>query len=147
TYDDAKESDDYKQVHTEGEYTLKMPLIKIAHGRSGDKGDTCNIGKEETCFGIIARHPKYYGFLKRVLTEETVRAYMSHVCKGIVKRYVVPGCYALNFVFTKSLGGGGLSSLRVDRQGKTFAQMLLSYEVEVPNDNLPLLLAGVFFDN
>ncbi|RUS16558.1 hypothetical protein BC937DRAFT_91078 [Endogone sp. FLAS-F59071] len=106
--------------------TEKVILVKVAYGRSGDKGDCCNIG-------IIARDPKYYPYLKQALTEQVIADYMAHLCQGTVKRYELPGSYALNFVLTKSLGGGGLSSLRVDRQGKTYAQMLLSgIAVEVP---------------
>ncbi|RUS16161.1 hypothetical protein BC937DRAFT_91560 [Endogone sp. FLAS-F59071] len=106
--------------------TEKVILVKVAYDRSGDKGDCCNIG-------IIARDPKHYPYLKQALTEQVVANYMAHLCQGTVKRYELPGSYALNFVLTKSLGGGGLSSLRVDRQGKTYAQMLLSgITVEVP---------------
>ncbi|CAG8762227.1 2708_t:CDS:2, partial [Funneliformis caledonium] len=63
-----------------------------------------------------------------------VKYYMAHLCKGVVKRYELPGCNGLNFVLTKSLGGGGLSTLNTDRQGKTYAQMLLSYELDVPSN-------------
>ncbi|RUS35289.1 hypothetical protein BC938DRAFT_473161 [Jimgerdemannia flammicorona] len=109
-----------------GTMTNRVPLIKVAYGRSGDKGDCCNIG-------IIARNPKYYPYLIQALTEQVVADYMAHLCEGTVKRYELPGSNALNFVLTRSLGGGGLSSLRVDRQGKTYAQMLLSgIMVEIP---------------
>ncbi|RHZ50012.1 hypothetical protein Glove_508g77 [Diversispora epigaea] len=104
---------------------MKIPLIKLAWGRSGDKGDTCNIG-------IMARDPKYFPYIKRSLTEESVKEYFAHLCRGIVKRYELPGINGLNFVLTKSLGGGGLSSLQIDRQGKTYAQMLLSFKIVVP---------------
>ncbi|RIA83901.1 hypothetical protein C1645_833105 [Glomus cerebriforme] len=107
--------------------TIKVPLIRLAWGRSGDKGDTCNIG-------IIARESKYYPLLKKTLTEKVVKDYMAHLCKGRVKRYELPGCNGLNFVLTKSLGGGGLSSLNIDKQGKTYAQMLLSFGVDVPSN-------------
>ncbi|CAG8587652.1 11478_t:CDS:2, partial [Scutellospora calospora] len=105
---------------------IKVPLIKLAWGRSGDKGDVCNIG-------ILARESKYYPFLKISLTEEAVKDYMIHLCKGVVKRYKLPGCNGLNFVLTRCLDGGGLSSLNVDKQGKTYAQMLLSFKVDVPS--------------
>ncbi|CAG8454536.1 10541_t:CDS:10 [Acaulospora morrowiae] len=104
---------------------IKVPLIRLAWGRSGDKGDTCNIG-------IIAREPKYLPYIKRTLTEETVKEYMSHLCKGMVKRYEVPGINGLNFVLTRCLGGGGLSSLHIDGQGKTYAQMLLNIKIGIP---------------
>ncbi|CAH1760421.1 13298_t:CDS:10 [Entrophospora sp. SA101] len=105
---------------------VKVPLIKLAWGRSGDKG-------------ILARDPKFYPILKKSLTEQVVKDYMTHMCKGIVKRYELPGCHGLNFVLTKSLGGGGLSSLQIDKQGKTFAQMLLSVEIDVPINYLSKL--------
>ncbi|KAF0544908.1 DUF1446-domain-containing protein [Gigaspora margarita] len=114
---------DYK---IDSEIMTKVPLIRLAWGRSGDKGDVCNIG-------ILAREPKYYPFLKNSLTEEAVKDYMIHLCRGIVKRYELSGCNGLNFVLTRCLGGGGLSSLNVDKQGKTYAQMLLSFEVDVPS--------------
>ncbi|CAI2180262.1 2193_t:CDS:2 [Funneliformis geosporum] len=79
--------------------TIKVPLIRLAWGRSGDKGDTCNIG-------IIAREQKYYPLLKKILTEEEVKYFMTHLCKGIVKRYELPGCNGLNFVLTKCLDKG-----------------------------------------
>ncbi|CAG8565408.1 20536_t:CDS:2 [Rhizophagus irregularis] len=107
--------------------TIKVPLIRLAWGRSGDKGNTSNIG-------IIAREAKYYPLLKKTLTEKAVKDYMAHLCEGTVKRYELPGCNGLNFVLTKSLGGGGLSSLNIDKQGKTFAQMLLSFGVNVPSN-------------
>ncbi|KAI9470012.1 MAG: hypothetical protein EXX96DRAFT_588422 [Benjaminiella poitrasii] len=105
---------------------VKTRLINVAYGRSGDKGDVCNIG-------IIARDPKYLPYIKRSITEEVVADYMKHLCKGSVTRFELPGPHAFNFVLTHSLGGGGLSSLVVDRQGKTYAQLLLSgLEVEIP---------------
>jgi hypothetical protein len=87
----------------------------------------------------MARDPAFYPLLKRELQAETVKAYMGHLCHGTVRRYEVPGCYALNFVLTRSLGGGGLSSLNIDRQGKTYAQMLLTMPVSVPRSLLPSL--------
>lgn len=110
---------------------VKTKLINLAYGRSGDKGDVCNIG-------IMARDPKYYPYIKRSLTETTVAEYMRHLCKGSVTRFELPGIYAMNFVLTKSLGGGGLSSLVIDRQGKTFAQLVLTgIDVEIPASLLP----------
>jgi hypothetical protein len=110
---------------------VKTRLINLAYGRSGDKGDVCNIG-------IIARDPKYLPYLKRSITEQAVKGYMSHLCKGTVTRFELVGPNALNFVLTHSLNGGGLSSLVVDRQGKTYAQLCLSgLEVEIPASLLP----------
>ncbi|KAG1054973.1 hypothetical protein G6F43_003040 [Rhizopus delemar] len=113
------------------ERLIKTALINVAYGRSGDKGDVCNIG-------IIARDPKYLPYIKRSITEEVMADYMRHLCKGSVTRFELPGSHAFNFVLTRSLGGGGLSSLLVDRQGKTFAQLCLSgLEVEIPASMLP----------
>eukprot|EP01118_Nematostelium_gracile_P013304 TRINITY_DN5002_c0_g1_i2.p1 TRINITY_DN5002_c0_g1~~TRINITY_DN5002_c0_g1_i2.p1 ORF type:complete len:626 (-),score=175.22 TRINITY_DN5002_c0_g1_i2:28-1905(-) len=105
--------------------TIKAPLITLALGRSGDKGDAANIG-------LIARRPEYYDWIKKEITEEVVKSYMGHLIKGTVKRFEVPGINGLNFILTKSLGGGGVSSLYMDRQGKTYAQMLLTIEIPIP---------------
>jgi hypothetical protein len=104
---------------------VEVPLIRLCFGRSGDKGDVANVG-------LIARDPKYYPLLKAVLTEEVVRNYFSHLVKGKVRRFEVPGICGLNFVMTEALGGGGLASLLMDRQGKAYAQMLLSMTISVP---------------
>ena len=108
-----------------GGSVVQVPLLRLAHGRSGDKGDNANIG-------VIARSPAAYAFLCAWLTPERVRAYFEHVVLGDVHRYYLPGFDALNFVMTQALGGGGVASLRYDPQGKALAQMLLDMEVEVP---------------
>lgn len=105
--------------------TQRVPLLRIAHGRSGDKGDTANIG-------IVARSPQAWAVLLRELDEAKVAAYFAHVCKGRVRRYTLPGLQALNFTLENALGGGGVTSLRYDPQGKAFAQMLLDIEIDVP---------------
>jgi hypothetical protein len=107
--------------------TKSVPLISICYGRSGDKGDVANIG-------VIARHERYYPFLVEFLTAERVHEYFSHFVKGTTTRYLLPGIRALNFVLTNSLGGGGLSSLNIDRQGKSYAQNLLTIQVDLPLD-------------
>ena len=104
---------------------VRVPLLRLAHGRSGDKGDNANIG-------VIARSPAAYAFLCDWLTPQRVHAYFAHLVLGEVHRYSLPGFDALNFVMTQALGGGGVSSLRYDPQGKAFAQMLLDMEVDVP---------------
>ncbi|KAI9594869.1 hypothetical protein BDF19DRAFT_414265 [Syncephalis fuscata] len=109
--------------------TVQIPLIRLCYGRSGDKGDTSNIG-------LIARNPDFYPLLLREVTAASVKHYMSHLCQGDVFRFELPGIHALNFVLTRSLGGGGLSSLNIDRQGKTYAQMLLSMPIAVPRSLL-----------
>ncbi len=112
----------------------KVKLIKIAHGRSGDKGDGSNVG-------IIARHPDVYPFLKENLTAEAVKEHMKHICKGEVERYELPNIGALNFVLHQSLGGGGTVSLKLDAQGKTHASLLLKMDIEVPQELLDKLPA------
>lgn len=102
-----------------------VPLIRIAHGRSGDKGDDSNIG-------IIARSPESWPWLQENLTAEKVTAHMVHLVKGEVERYELPGIMALNFVLRRALGGGGMASLQSDPLGKCYAQMLLDMMVEVP---------------
>jgi len=110
----------------------KVKLIKIAHGRSGDKGDASNVG-------IIARHPEIYPYLKQHLTPKVVKNHMKHICKGKVERYELPNIGALNFVLHESLGGGGTVSLKLDAQGKTHASQLLRMELEVPERLLSLV--------
>jgi hypothetical protein len=94
-------------------------LIRIAHGRSGDKGDISNIG-------IVARDERAWAFLREWLTPERVAAYLSYAVKGRVTRYELPGIRAFNFVCEEALGGGGMASLRNDPLGKGMAQILLS---------------------
>lgn len=106
-----------------------VPLIRIAHGRSGDKGDGSNVG-------IIARHPDIYPFLAEKLTADVVKEHMKEICKGEVERYELPNIGALNFVLNESLGGGGTVSLKLDAQGKTHASMLLRMKMEVPEELL-----------
>ena len=105
--------------------TVEVPLIRLAHGRSGDKGNDANIG-------IIARNPAYLPLLRGALTAEVVERYFSHLLDGGVTRYEWPGIHALNFLLHDVLGGGGVASLRYDPQGKAFAQMLLDYPIAVP---------------
>ncbi|WP_119418266.1 acyclic terpene utilization AtuA family protein [Desertibaculum subflavum] len=105
--------------------TVTVPLIRLAWGRSGDKGNASNIG-------IIARKPEYLPAIRRALTPETVGAYMAHLVKGKVERFEVPGIRALNFLMQDALGGGGMASLRNDPLGKAHAQILLDMPVEVP---------------
>ncbi|MDA7416387.1 DUF1446 domain-containing protein [Xenophilus arseniciresistens] len=100
----------------------QAPLIALAYGRSGDKGDSSNIA-------IIARRPEDLPLLRRVLTPQRVRAYLAHLVKGEVTRYEVPGLGAFNFLMTEALDGGGPSSLRPDPMGKGMAQLLLGMPI------------------
>jgi len=103
---------------------MKVPLAKIAHTRSGDKGDTCNVG-------VIAFQPGQYQVLVRELTAERVKSFFGELVKGKVERFELPNLWALNFLLHEALGGGGTVSLRVDAQGKTFGAALLKMEIEV----------------
>jgi hypothetical protein len=103
---------------------MKVPLSRIAHTRSGDKGDTCNIG-------VIANEDRYYPVLVEQVTPERVKAHFGELVKGSVERFELPNLGALNFLLHQALGGGGTVSLRTDAQGKTFGAALLSMEVEV----------------
>jgi hypothetical protein len=104
---------------------VELPLIAIAHARSGDKGADSNIG-------VRARHPDFVSLLRDQLTAEVVAAHMSHRVAGSVTRYDVPGIDALNFLLCDALGGGGIASLRFDPQGKGYAQQLLDLPLRVP---------------
>jgi hypothetical protein len=108
-----------------GGKTMRVPLSVVAHGRSGDKGDTCNIG-------VIARAPEIYPWLRRTLTAAVVKRRFRGICLGPVERHEAPNLWALNFLLHESLGGGGTVSLRLDAQGKTLSHALLAMEVEVP---------------
>ncbi|MBN9426966.1 MAG: DUF1446 domain-containing protein [Burkholderiales bacterium] len=103
---------------------IEVPLIRLAYGRSGDKGDTSNIG-------IIARRAEYLPALREQLTPARVAAFLAHLVEGPVTRYEVPGVVGFNFVCERALGGGGMASLRNDPLGKGMAQILLSMPVRV----------------
>jgi hypothetical protein len=102
---------------------MKQPLSTIAHTRSGDKGDTCNIG-------VIAFDPAHYPILVREVTPERVKSHFGDLVKGEVERFELPNLGALNLLLHESLGGGGTVSLRIDAQGKTYGAALLSMEIE-----------------
>jgi hypothetical protein len=112
-------------VEFRGVDVVDVPLVRLAWARSGDKGDTANIG-------VIARHPMLLPLLAEQLTEAAVRSWLAHLVSGRVTRYEVPGIHAFNFVCEQALGGGGMASLRNDPLGKGMAQMLLSMPVRVP---------------
>ena len=103
---------------------MKIKLIDIAHGRSGDKGDAANIG-------IIAYNDKGYEIIKKHLTAERVKEHFIGICKGNVDRYELPNIRALNFMLHNTLGGGGTVSLKHDAQGKTLAAALLRMELDI----------------
>jgi hypothetical protein len=106
---------------------MKTPLYNLAHARSGDKGDRCNIG-------VVAREPRFYPILVRELSAERLKAYFGDWCKGAVERFRLDNLEALNFVLHGALDGGGLQSLRLDPQGKSYGFALLRMPIEVPDD-------------
>lgn len=108
---------------------MTVPLWRLAHARSGDKGDTANIG-------VIAWRPEHYPILLRELTPERVHALFADRVLGPVKRYEAPNLGALNFVLQGALGGGGTVSLRLDAQGKAFGAAILRLEIEVDEHDL-----------
>ncbi len=102
----------------------KVQLLELAHARSGDKGNMCNIG-------LIAKKPEYYPILLEKVTPERVKQHFKGVCLGRVERFESPNLEALNFLLYDALDGGGTISLRADPQGKTFSTALLRMEVEI----------------
>ena len=111
------------------ERTIRVPLIRLCLARSGDKGDTANIG-------VIARSDAIYAWMVEHLTPAFVKRYFDDVCEGEVERFEFPNLLAVNFLLHRSLGGGGTLSLLLDAQAKTYAQFLLAATVEVPEDLL-----------
>lgn len=104
---------------------VEVPLVRVAWGRSGDKGNHSNIG-------IIARKPQWLPWLRAQLTPQAVHDWLAHLVAGEVQRFDVPGIHALNFLCTEALDGGGMASLRNDPLGKGMAQILLAMPVQVP---------------
>jgi len=102
----------------------RILLRQIAHARSGDKGDSANVG-------LIALKPEYYPVLLREVTAERVKQHFAGICQGRVERFELPNLHALNFVLHRALDGGGLVSLRTDNQGKTYSSALLRMEIEL----------------
>ena len=106
---------------------MKIRLLDIAHARSGDKGDTANVG-------VIAMRPEWYPVIDRALTRERVAAHFRGVITGGVDRYELPNLSALNFLLHGALGGGGTLSLKTDAQGKVFSTAMLRMIIDVPDD-------------
>ena len=107
--------------------TTRIQLVDLAHARSGDKGDTANVG-------VVAYDPQDYPLLREHLTEERVKAHFGALVKGPVERFDLPNLNALNFLLHNALGGGGTMSLMTDAQGKVFSTALLRMEIEVPSE-------------
>ncbi|EDX88880.1 acyclic terpene utilization AtuA family protein [Alcanivorax sp. DG881] len=118
---------DYGTANGDTDTGTTVPLVKLAWARSGDKGNHANIG-------VIARKAEYLPYLNAALTEQAVATYMQHVLDpdaGSVHRWSMPGMNAFNFLLKNALGGGGIASLRIDPQGKAFAQQLLDMPISV----------------
>ena len=105
---------------------MKVQLTKLAHARSGDKGDTANVG-------LIALREEFYPILVREVSAARVKEHFRGVCLGEVERFELPNLGALNFLLHESLGGGGTLSLMTDAQGKTFSTALLRMSIEIPD--------------
>lgn len=104
---------------------MKARLFLLAHGRSGDKGNSVNIG-------VIARRPEWYAFINGQLTAAKVAKHLKGMAAGPVEKFELPNLEALNFLVQNALDGGGSLSLKLDAQGKTYAQALLRYWVDLP---------------
>jgi hypothetical protein len=114
---------------------MKIELLKIAHARSGDKGDTANVG-------VIALKDEFYPLMVREVTAEKVKEHFGAMVKGDIERFELPNLKALNFLLHESLGGGGTLSLMTDAQGKTFSTALLRMNIEIPDNEAREL--GIF---
>lgn len=108
---------------------MKIELTKLAHARSGDKGDTANVG-------VIALKDDIYPILVREVTEEKVKEHFGEMVKGKVERFELPNLKALNFLLHESLGGGGTLSLMTDAQGKTFSTALLRMKINLSDEEI-----------
>ena len=119
---------------------MKVQLVKLAHARSGDKGDTANVGLiafSDDLYPVLVREVTALRDRGLQVTAERVKQHFKGVCLGEVERFELPNLGALNFLLHESLGGGGTLSLMTDAQGKTFSTALLRMEIEVPADLIP----------
>jgi hypothetical protein len=106
---------------------MNVRLLDLAHARSGDKGDTANVG-------VIARRPEWYPLLEQYLTRDRVAAHFRDEIDGPVERYELPNLKALNFLLHGALDGGGTLSLKTDAQGKVFSTAMLRMTLDIPDD-------------
>ena len=106
---------------------MRVQLVDIAHARSGDKGDTANVG-------VLALKPEWYPVIAREVTRDRVAAHFEGLIDGPVERFEVPNLNALNFLLHGALDGGGTLSLKTDAQGKVFSTALLRMHIDVPDD-------------
>lgn len=114
---------------------MKIQLIKVAHARSGDKGDTANVG-------LIALRDDFYPLLVREVTAARVKEHFKGICQGDVERFELPNLGALNFLLHESLGGGGTLSLMTDAQGKTFSTAMLRMQIDIDDHEARTLGLG-----
>jgi hypothetical protein len=112
--------------------TMRVRLVDIAHARSGDKGDTANVG-------VIALKPEWYALIVRELTLQRVTEHFADVIDGPVERFELPNLDALNFLLHGALDGGGTLSLKTDAQGKVFSTALLRMVLDVPAEEVERL--------
>ena len=106
---------------------MKVQLIRLAHARSGDKGDTANVG-------LIALQPEFYPIIEREVTAARVKEHFKGICHGDVDRFELPNLGALNFLLHESLGGGGTLTLMTDAQGKTFSTAMLRMQIDISEE-------------
>ncbi len=111
---------------------MRVKLLQVAHARSGDKGDTANIG-------LIALKPEFYDVLVKEVTCQRIKQHFKGICQGPVECFELPNLNALNFLLHNSLGGGGTLSLRTDAQAKTFSAALLRMEIDFPDELAALI--------
>jgi hypothetical protein len=111
---------------------MRVKLLQVAHARSGDKGDTANVG-------LIALKPEFYPIMVKEVTCENVKRHFKGICEGPVECFELPNLNALNFLLHNSLGGGGTLSLRTDAQAKTFSAALLRMEIDIPDELADLI--------
>jgi hypothetical protein len=115
--------------------TMRVQVIALAYGRSGDKGDNANVG-------IIARQPEFLGALRHALTVERLQEHFAYCGVTRVERWDLPGFHAMNFLLHNALGGGGSSALHIDPLAKGFAQRVLDMEIEVPESVAKMVIAS-----
>ena len=132
---DQGQSTKHKVQSTKYKAAMQIQLTKLAHARSGDKGDTANVG-------LIALRDEFYPILVREVTAERVKEHFQGICKGNVERFELANLGALNFLLHESLGGGGTLSLMTDAQGKTFSTALLRMEINIPDEEARSLELG-----
>jgi hypothetical protein len=111
---------------------MRVRLLDIAHARSGDKGDTANVG-------LIALQPQWFPLLQKYVTLDRVQEHFHGVITGSVERYELPNLNALNFLLHGALDGGGTLSLKTDAQGKVFSTAMLRLVIDVPDDEAQAL--------